>query len=103
MEIPTIAYGAHEETRLLDDQGSVVTTIRDYKDGKVKMPVRHKFTFRIRVHSDAEAKQKYDEFALKLTESPEILNPSWLPKERSKDGDANGYYYVVKSYTVLEY
>lgn len=102
-KIPQIQFGEHEITKILDDDGSTETTVMNYANNKLKRPIRHKFSMRVRVFSHDEALEKYGEFGKELAERPEMLDPTWQPKERSKDGDENGYFYVVKGYTILEY
>lgn len=102
-QIPKILYGTEEVTSILDENGSTATASIDYKNGKPKLPVRRHYKIRERVHSLAEEQAKYLEFSEELAGNTLMLDPIWLPKERSKDGDANGYYYVVKGYTLLEY
>lgn len=99
--VPT--FGSVETTKIIDDNGSTITKTTDYKNGMPKSPVRVTFRFRERVYSDQEALKKHLAFSEELAATPSMLDPVWLPKERSKDGDANGYYYVVKGYTLLDY
>lgn len=103
MNVPKIPFGSEEVTSILDDEGSTATASIDYKNGRPKMPVRRHYKIRERVYSHKEEQEKYLEFSTELANSPMMLDPVWHPKERSKDGDANGYYYVVKGYTLLEY
>lgn len=103
MKIPTIPFGSEETTSILDENGSTATASIDYKNGQPKLPVRRHYKIRERVHSQQEEQAKYLQFSEELASNNLMLDPIWLPKERSKDGDANGYYYVVKGYTLLEY
>lgn len=93
-------YGTERVTTTLDDNGSTLTietNIREYKSVK---PVRKHYAIRQRVWSKKEEMTEY----LKFTESMDDkkLDPSFSI-ERSKEGDAKGYYYVVKQYTIVEY
>ena len=74
-----------------------------YKNGKPKLPVRRHYKIRERVHSQAEEQAKYLQFSEELAANSDMLDPVWIPKERSRDGDKFGFYYVVKGYTLLEY
>ena len=103
MNPPKIFFGSGEVTSILDDNGSTATASIDYKAGKPKLPIRRHYKIRERVHSQAEEQEKYLQFSDELKSNHLLLDPLWLPKERSKDGDQNGYYYVVKCYTLLEY
>lgn len=103
MDIPKIAFGSEEVTSILDENGSTATASIDYKGGKPKLPVRRHYKIRERVYSQKEEHAKYLEFSQELAANQSMLDPVWHPRERSKDGDVNGYYYVVKGYTLLEY
>lgn len=95
-------FGTQETTKILDDNGSTVTDKVDYKDGVAKRPTRKLYKFRERVHTREEERKKYLEFSVELEDNSNMLDPSWNI-ERSAIGDKQGYYYVVKSYTLLEY
>lgn len=96
-----IEFGTIEETEFMDEEGSTMTTVTDIKMGKPKSPKRIKLKVRQRVYSRSEERQKYLEFSKQLEDDPALLDPGWSI-EHSKDGDANGYYYAVKTYTLLK-
>ena len=99
----TMLFGTEAVTSILDENGSTSTAKITYNNGQPKLPVRRSYNFRERVRSTEEANAKYIEFAQELEDNPHMLDPTWLPKERSKVGDDAGYFYVVKGYTLLEY
>lgn len=96
-----IEFGTVEETEFMDEEGSTMTTIVDYKEGKPKPLKRLKIKKRQRVHSRAEERELYLEFSKQLEEDSSLLDPSWTI-EHSVDGDKHGYYYAVKCYTLLK-
>lgn len=97
-----IDYGSETVTELMDEEGSTMTTTTDYKAGQPKSPKRRKITARVRVFGRDAEREKYLEFSKELEDNPTWLDPNWSI-ERSLDGEKNGYYYVIKCYTLLEY
>jgi hypothetical protein len=99
----TPEFGSIESIKILDDEGSTLNKVTTYVKDRPTKPEKLIYRFRERVYSDDEAIKKHAEFTEELANSNVMLDPVWLPKERSKEGDANGFYYVVKGYTLLKY
>lgn len=100
MKDPLPKFGTIRETRELDDIGSKVTTERKYVNSSINYPVRRFYEYRIKVHSKKEEMTEYIRFTDSLDESR--VDPSWRI-EQTIHGKANGYYFIVKNYTTLEY
>lgn len=98
-----ISYGASEKTVILDDNGSTQSTLVNlYDGGKVSKPIRHRYKIKVKVHSQKDEHEAYVRFSDDLKQDPTMLEPSF-EIEHTKLGKANGYYFVVKCYTKLEY
>lgn len=95
-------WGSEELTKIMDDEGSTMTTSVDYKNGQPKVPMRRHYKIRLRVYSRQEERDKYHEFSKELEDNPHMLDAGWHI-ENSLDGKTGGYYYVIKSYTELCY
>ena len=93
-------YGQIEDEVQLDGDGSTVTIERNYVQRKLAKPVRRRYKYRVRVTNKKEEMAEYLKFTDSLTDDK--LDPAFTI-ERSKHGDANNYYFVVKCYTILDY
>ncbi len=98
----TIKFGEVNKTRVIDGDGSTATTQVIYADGTPNMPQRVRYEFRTRVKNITEEQQEYDSFSNEVAYNLKMLDPVFK-LERTKRSLENGYYYVVKAYTVLEY
>lgn len=98
----TIKFGEVNKTRVIDAEGSTATTQVIYKDYEPNMPQRVRYEFRTRVKNDKEEQQEYLKFSTEVAFDLKMLDPVFRI-ERSKRNLENGYYYVVKAYTTLEY
>lgn len=95
-------YGAEHTTKVIDDDGSTVTTKENKVAGEVVRPVRKYYEIKTRVHNQKEEHEAYIKFSDEFAHDKSMLDTT-VKIERSKVGDTNGYYYVVKCYTQLEY
>jgi len=93
-------YGTVKETKTTDTNGSTITTETKIHDGKTVNPIRIHTSEREKVKNKKDELTEYLKFSDSLT--PDKLDPRF-EIERTKQGEANGFYYVVKSYTVLKY
>lgn len=93
-------FGTTTETRTLDNNGSVVNIERKYVNGSVNKPIRRKYEYRTKVTNKKEEFTEYMKFSDSLDDSK--LDPGFSI-DRTVHGNANGYYFVVKSYTLLDY
>lgn len=93
-------FGKVKETIPLDDSGSTVTVERNMVKSEVVKPVRRYYEYRVRVTDRKEEMVEYLKFSDSLSE--EKLDPGFRI-ERTKQGNLEGYYFVVKTYTVLDY
>lgn len=95
-----IQFGKESEAKTLDENGSTVTTVRDFLNGEVKRPIKKHYEIRVRVTNQKEEQQEYLEFSDDVNRDPSKLDP-YFRLEKSALGKQNGYYYVIKCYTVL--
>lgn len=95
-------YGAQKTTQVIDDNGSTITTAKNIVNDEVVRPVRQYYEVKTRVHNEREEHEAYIEFSDDLRKDKSMLDPNWRI-ERSKIGNDNGYYYVVRCWTCLEY
>ncbi len=93
-------FGTISETRTLDGNGSTVKVERKYVDGTVNKPVRRYYQYRTKVNNKKEEMTEYMKFSDSLDETK--LDPGFSI-ERTTHGNVNGYYFVIKSYTLLDY
>lgn len=93
-------YGKERSTTTLDDNGSTQTEERNIVDYQTVNPIRKYYEYRVKVKDKKEEMTEYLKFTDSLDESK--LDPNFKI-ERSKHGNDNGYYFVVKCYTELEY
>lgn len=97
-----VKYGKVETARVLDNNGSTETTQENFNNGLVNTPVRRRYEIKERVTNDKEEFEQYARFSRELEKDKTMLDPAFKI-ERSKLGDANGYYYTVWCFTRLEY
>ena len=95
-------YGNTETVRILDEQGSTQKTEKNIVQGEVKKPVRQTYKYRERVANKVEEQQAYINFSEELSRDTWKLDPAFVI-DRTSLGDKEGYYYVIKQYTTLEY
>lgn len=95
-------FGEVNKTRVLDQDGSTATTQVVYADGEPKMPQRVRYEFRSRVKNEKEEHQEYLDFSNEVAFNLNMLDPVFK-LERTKRTMQNGYYYIVKCHTTLEY
>lgn len=95
-------YGKKEITEVLDEEGSKRTQSLNVVKGVASRPVRVRYEIRKRVSSDLEEQEAYFNFSREFNNDKSMLDPAFCI-DKSKVGDANGYYYVVCCYTRLEY
>jgi hypothetical protein len=93
-------YGLQRVTTVIDDNGSTITTETNIRAYKPVKPTRKYSEIRERVKNKKEEMTEY----LKFTESMDEkkLDPSFRI-ERTREGDAKGYYYIVKAWTEVQY
>ncbi len=96
------AFGNTKTTTIIDKEGSTKTQEKNIVAGEVKLPIRQRYEWKTRVHSQKEEHQAYISFSDELAKDKTMLDPSFRI-EHTKLGDANGYYYTVRTYTQLEY
>jgi len=97
-----IGYGSSEKTEILDDNGSTEATITQFYDGKQSRPVRHRYRIKRKVTSHLEEEEVFKEFMRERLTDKTILDPA-IEFEYSPKGVKEGYYFVIKCYTKLEY
>ena len=97
-----VSFGKTKTTQVIDDNGSTKTTERNYMAGEVTKPSREYFEYRHKVQNEKEEHEAYLDFSLSLHNDKTMLDPAFRI-ERSKIGDKDGYYFVVKCYTRLVY
>ena len=97
-----IKFGEVEKTRIIDENGSTATSQTIYTDGEPRTPQRVRYSIRQRVKDDKQEHQAYIDFSNEVAYDLKRLDPAFMI-ERTKTSLDNGYYYVVKCYTVLEY
>lgn len=100
--MPTVKFGKTKETRVLDDNGSVITEEMNIRDSQVILPVRKYYEIRVRVNNREEEYLEYAKFSAEISKDNTMLDVAFRI-EHSKIGDANGYYNIVRCYTQLEY
>lgn len=93
-------FGAKAKTSVVDEHGSTVTINESVKNGRTVAPIRYNYNFRVRVNSRTDELMAYEEFSSQISEDRGMIDPQWKV-ERSRLGEENGFYYVVKSYTRL--
>lgn len=69
-------------------------------NGKSIKPVRRHYEYRVKVKDKKEEMTEYLKFSDNLT--PEKLDPGFRI-ETTAHGNDNGYYFVIKAYTTLDY
>lgn len=94
-------FGTEEITTITDDNGSSVTLHRNYVRGDIIRPVKHYYAEKKRVRNQKEELEVILQFSDRIKGDPTMLDPQFK-YEKSKLGDANGYYNVVLCYTKLE-
>lgn len=97
-----IKFGEVNKTRVIDQEGSTATTQVIYTDGEPKMPQRVRYEFRSRVKNERQEQQEYLDFSNEVSSNLMMLDPIFK-LERTKRTLENGYYYIVRCYTTLEY
>lgn len=95
-------FGNTKTTTIIDKEGSTKTAEKNIVAGDVKLPVRQHYAWKVRVHSQKEEHQAIISFSDELQKDKTMLDPS-ISWDFTKIGNANGYYYLVKHYTQLEY
>jgi hypothetical protein len=95
-------FGNTKTTNILDDKGSTVTLEKNIVNNEVKKPIRQHYEWKTRVHNQIEEHQAYLSFSDELAHDKTMLDPSFRI-EKTKIGNDNGYYYVIRAYTQLEY
>lgn len=93
-------YGSTKETQTIDTVGSTITVERNIVDGQTIKPIRKHYEYRERVKDKKEEMTEYLRFSSSLDDTK--LDPIFK-LEHTKHGKENGYYYVVKCWTVTEY
>lgn len=97
-----INFGKKETTSVLDGHGSTKTENENIIKGESITPKRVRYEIKKRVHNKREEQEAYLLFSTDVVDDPKKLDPDFKI-ERSKVGNASGYYYAVSCYTVLEY
>lgn len=95
-------YGKQTTTKVLDENGSIQVSIKNYRKGEVVKPVKQTFEIKNRVHNQKEEQEVYLQFSDEVARDRTKLDPHFK-LERSKVGDKEGYYYAVACYSKLEY
>lgn len=90
MQLPK--FGSIEEETVKGDSSVIAETV--YSSGKPTAHYRH-YTYRVRVTSTQEEKVEHGLF---MMEKQGMLKSSFHT-ETTKDGDANGYWYIVKKWS----
>lgn len=88
-------YGKVTETNTLDSNGSTVSLETNYQGGHVRLPRYRHYEYRERVKDSKEESAQYFKF---LAEKEGKLKTNFHT-ERTKIGDSEGWYYVVKCWT----
>lgn len=91
-------YGSERITTTLDAEGSTLTVETKYKEHQVMPPIRKEYQIRIKVK---DKKQELEEYLRFSDETKDKIDPQFKI-EHSAIGNQQGFYYVVKVYTVLE-
>ena len=97
-----LEFGNINTTMVIDDHGSTIETDETLANNLQKGPIKKTYNIRTRVHSQTEEHAEYVRFSDDIKRDRTMLLPSFA-LEHNKIGDDNGYYYVVKTYTILEY
>ena len=97
-----IDYGKKVKVKPVDENGSTVTTSKNYLKGEIKRPVKNYYEIKVRVHSQEEEQKEYLSFSNQIARDNSMLDPAFKI-ESSRLGKDNGYYYVVKCWVDLEY
>jgi hypothetical protein len=94
-------FGTERTQNTLDKEGSTVTAERNIVDFKVVTPVRHRYEMRVKVRNSKDELTEYLKFSDSLDGGKTKLDPGFRI-EYTRQGNADGYYFVVKCWTVLE-
>lgn len=97
-----IQFGKISTTKV---EGGVTTHVEaNIVDGKAVAPKRVRYEERIRVRNAKEEQEEYLRFSDFIHNSPnaDLLSPEFRI-EYSKLGQKEGYYYIVKCWSCLEY
>lgn len=95
-------FGTQKTTKVLDNNGSTITTEEKYVKGKPNNIVRRYYEVKVRVHNQKEEHEAYVSFSDAISKDKSMREPAFRI-EHNKLGDESGYYYVVECYTKLEY
>lgn len=99
---PEVAFGNVETIKILDAEGSTVTSDENIRNYEYTRPVRKRYKIKTRVHDQREEHVAYMKFSDDIKNDRTKLETSFKI-ERNKIGDQQGYYYTVDCYTQLEY
>lgn len=95
-------FGTTKTTIILDDNGSTETIIENYHSSEIIKPVRKSYEIKLRVRNQEEEHRAYIDFSDELQRDKTMLDPCFK-LEFTKLGRENGFYYVVKCFTQLQY
>lgn len=95
MSNPTPKFGKVVETETLDKEGSTLSTETNYQNGLVRKPRWRHVEYRIRVTNAKEEMIQY----LKFCDEKVDKSSSMWRTENTKAGDAEGWYYCIKSWS----
>ncbi len=95
-------YGKETRVSIVDNNGSTVSKEVNYIKNQPNLPVRVTYDNRVKVSNQTQEFEEYKKFSDDIQRDPKKLDPRFSI-ERSSLGEKNGFYYVVASYTLLEY
>lgn len=94
-----IDYGSREFISTIDSEGSTVSRTEAIQDGKVMHPVKVRKRIRIKVKNAQQELEEYLRFSDEVKEAGAKWTDIAFGIERTRHGDQNGFYYIVKCYT----
>jgi hypothetical protein len=94
-----ILFGSTDTATIIDDNGSTIETEESYSNGLPVSPMRKTYNIRVKVNNQKEEHEEYVKFSDQVCNDKTMLKPVFTI-ERPNGRD---YYYVVKSYMILEY
>lgn len=95
-------FGTETITHITDENGSKVVKEVSYFRSKPNLPIRITVSPRVKVMNQKQEHEEYAKFSDEIAKDTKKLDPCFKIEHTSL-GDKNGYYYVVPSYTILQY
>lgn len=102
----TLVYGEEEIERIIDAEGSTITSSQSFVAGEPVKPIKRRIKQRIRVTTEREENEHYIRWSRLVAEDSQkkvrtMLDPEFRI-EHTALGDQKGYYYVVICHTRIE-